>query len=128
MSGGVPRRRRRRSGLRIFSAADLDRMSEIDLHFFVAPAKPTVEARVRRLNPALKEGDRVRGRFHKPMSWRRAKRLWLAGRFPEWCRFMSPGGKQVVHSIFEDRHPGDFLRPPLPTADCPLPRSAGAPP
>lgn len=37
------------------------------------PCKPTVAARLRRLNPNLKECMMVRGLYRKPLSWRRAK-------------------------------------------------------
>lgn len=38
--------------------------------------KPTVEARIRRLNPSgyFEEGTRIRGMFYEPISWRRYKK------------------------------------------------------
>lgn len=72
------------------------------------PAKPTVAERVRRLNPKLREGDRIRGRFFKPAPWRLAKKRWQAGvivHFP----FMAPGGKRIVSPMHERLTPGDFL-------------------
>lgn len=74
------------------------------------PAKPTVAERVRRLNPKLREGDRIRGRFFKPMSWRRAKAKWQRGKERGLYRdFMAPGGKRVVMAWLEQLTPGDFL-------------------
>jgi len=83
-------------------------VSAIDIHLAWFPAKPTVEARLRRMNPNLDEFGIVRGRFRKPMSWRRAKAKWQRG-IPDWRPFMEPGGRRIVNPRMERCTPGDFL-------------------
>lgn len=91
------------------------KVSWIDLYLLDPPAQPAIEARVRRMNPGFEFGMRVRGRFRTPLSWRRAKRLWQAGRFPKYGSFMAPGGKRVVNAADEALYPGDFMGRPLRT-------------
>lgn len=84
-------------------------MTQLDDLFERHPMRPTVEARIRRLNPRLREGDRLRGYYRKPAPWRLAKKRWQAGvivHFP----FMAPGGKRVVNPWLENCSPGHFIK------------------
>jgi hypothetical protein len=58
------------------------------------PMKPSVEERIRRLNPdPFPEGIIFRGYFRKPLSWRRAKILMRRGIEP--VRFYLKGGREI---------------------------------
>ena len=71
--------------------------------------KPTVQERIRRLNPNGKEeGEICRGWWEKPASFRRAKRAFQRGTKMPW-RFRNRGGRRVYYTLLHGPPPAEMF-------------------